>query len=119
VSRSGTPLLPFVVLCEAGRDAASACARAGGFHGENVRLWDGRGWAILVAFHSVQGFVMAKKKARPARNPWSVADLKKLKSMAGKSPTAMIAASLGRTPGSIQQKAMSEGLSLALKKRKK
>jgi hypothetical protein len=62
---------------------------------------------------------MAKKKARPARISWSAADLKKLKSQAGKTPTAALVKSLGRTAGSIQQKAMSEGYSLALKKRKK
>jgi hypothetical protein len=62
---------------------------------------------------------MAKKKARPARIPWSAADLKKLKSMAGKTPTAAIAKALGRTSGSVQQKAVGQELSLALKKRKK
>lgn len=62
---------------------------------------------------------MAKKKLRPVRTPWSPAELKKLKTMAAKVSTAEIAKQLGRTPGAIQQKAMNEGLSLALKKRKR
>ena len=62
---------------------------------------------------------MAKKKARPVRTPWSPTELKKFKAMAGKTSTKEIAKLLGRTPGAIQQKAMYEGLSLALKKRKK
>jgi hypothetical protein len=62
---------------------------------------------------------MAKKKARPTRKPWSPAELKKLKSLAGKTPTKELAKVFGRTAGAITQKAQYEGFSLALKKRKK
>ncbi len=61
---------------------------------------------------------MAKKKARPARKPWTPTDMKTLRKLARKSSTAEIAKQLGRTSGAIQQKAMNEGISLALKKRK-
>lgn len=61
---------------------------------------------------------MAKKKARPARKPWTPADLKALKKLSGKTSTVDIAKQLGRTAGAVQQKAMNEGISLALKKRK-
>ena len=61
---------------------------------------------------------MAKKKSRPARKPWTAVDLKTFRKLAGKSSTAEIAKQLGRTPGAVAQKAMNEGLSLALKKRK-
>jgi hypothetical protein len=61
---------------------------------------------------------MAKKKARPARKPWTAADLKALKKLSGKTSTVDIAKQLGRTAGAVQQKAMNEGISLALKKRK-
>lgn len=61
---------------------------------------------------------MAKKKSRPARNPWSAADVKALRKLAGKSSTAELAKQFKRTPGAIAQKAMGEGISLALKKRR-
>lgn len=66
-----------------------------------------------------KGTTMAKKKARPVRKPWSPMELKKFKAMAGKVPTKEIARLFGRTPGAIAQKAQYEGVSLALKKRKK
>ena len=62
---------------------------------------------------------MAKKKARPARNPWSASDMKMLRKLAGKSSTREIAKQLGRTAGAVQQKAGNEEISLAVKKRKK
>ncbi|MDZ4781005.1 MAG: hypothetical protein SGJ19_12190 [Planctomycetia bacterium] len=62
---------------------------------------------------------MAKKKKTTVRKPWSPAELKKFKSLAGKVSTKELAKQFGRTPGAIAQKAQYESLSLALKKRKK
>jgi hypothetical protein len=62
--------------------------------------------------------MMAKKK-KPVRKPWSPADLKKFKSLAGKVSTKELAKMFGRTSGAIAQKAQYEGFSLALKKRKR
>ncbi len=61
---------------------------------------------------------MAKKK-KVVRKSWSPAELKKFKSLAGKVGTKELAKLFGRTPGAIAQKAQYEGLSLALKKRKR
>ena len=61
---------------------------------------------------------MAKKK-RAVRTPWSPTELKKFKSLAGKTSTKELAKLFGRTPGAIAQKAQYEGVSLALKKKRK
>lgn len=45
-------------------------------------------------------------------NPWTPADLKTLKTAAGKQPAARIAKQLKRTEGSVRQKAMALGISL-------
>ena len=60
-----------------------------------------------------------KKKAHATRVAWTAADVKKFKSMAGKFSTADIAKHFGRSPGAIAQKAGAEGVSLALKKKRK
>jgi hypothetical protein len=59
---------------------------------------------------------MAKKK--PARSPWTPADVKALRKLAGTSSTDELAKQLKRTPGAVAQKSLSEGISLALKKRR-
>ncbi|MDZ4781657.1 MAG: hypothetical protein SGJ19_15505 [Planctomycetia bacterium] len=61
---------------------------------------------------------MAKKK-KLVRKPWSPTELKRFKSLAGKVSTKELARMFGRTPGAIAQKAQYEGLSLAVKKRKR
>lgn len=61
---------------------------------------------------------MAKKKSRRVRKPWTPADLKTLKKLAGKSTLAEIAKQLSRTAGAVQQKASAEKISLAMKKRR-
>jgi len=64
---------------------------------------------------------MAKKKSRPVarkskRNvtPWTPADEKKLRKLAGTMPTAKIAKALGRSVAAITFKAFSLRLSLRL-----
>lgn len=62
--------------------------------------------------------IMAKKKSRRVRKPWTAADLKALKKLAGKSKLAVIAKQLSRTPGAVQQKASAEQISLAMKSKR-
>ncbi|MBM3295367.1 MAG: hypothetical protein FJY82_12725 [Candidatus Aminicenantes bacterium] len=55
---------------------------------------------------------MAKKPARD-NEPWTPADLRKLKTLVkGNTPTRLIARELGRTAGAVYQKASHEGISL-------
>ena len=54
-----------------------------------------------------------KKSMTKHRSDWTAADVRQLKSLAkAKTPTAEIAAALGRTPGAVYQRASSQGITL-------
>jgi hypothetical protein len=57
----------------------------------------------------------AKKKSRAPRRPWTPADDKLMKSLAGKKSAAQIAKALKRTAGAVWQRASTRGVSLALR----
>lgn len=58
---------------------------------------------------------MARSKKKPARKLWTAAEVKDLKSMAGKHKLNAIAKRLRRTPQAVRRKATIKGISLAMK----
>lgn len=58
----------------------------------------------------------SSKKTRTVR-PWTAADLKLLKTAAGKQKAGRIAKALKRTEGAVRQMAMARGISLRVKRR--
>jgi hypothetical protein len=59
-------------------------------------------------------FLMPRRK-KPTRNPWTPADLKTLRKLAGREPAPRIARELKRTESAVRQKASSLGLGLRLR----
>jgi hypothetical protein len=62
---------------------------------------------------------VARTKKAPARRPWLKEDVRLLKSMARKEPASKIAKALKRTEGATRQKAMSIGISVSMKRKKR
>jgi hypothetical protein len=60
----------------------------------------------------------ARKSRRAAAKPWSSADLKQLRKLAGNEPRARIAKALKRTPAAITFKAFQLQVSLRVKRAK-
>jgi hypothetical protein len=61
----------------------------------------------------------ARAKKAPARRPWSMEDIRLLKSAARKEPATKIAKALKRTEGATRQKAKSERISLSMTRKKR
>jgi hypothetical protein len=55
------------------------------------------------------------RRKKPTRNPWTPADLKTLRKLAGREPAPRIARELKRTESAVRQKASSLGLGLRLR----
>jgi len=58
---------------------------------------------------------MPRSKKKRTRILWTTADLKQLKSLAGRQAVSSIAKRLGRTAAAVRRKATLSGISLAMK----
>jgi len=58
---------------------------------------------------------MARTRKRKTPNPWSVADVKTLRALAGKKFARTIARALKRTEGAVRQKALALHISLRVR----
>ena len=55
------------------------------------------------------------RKSRKKRNPWTAADVKTIRSLAGRQSAKAIGRGLKRTEGAVRQKALVLGISLRVK----
>lgn len=58
---------------------------------------------------------MARTTKKPARKLWTAAEVKDLKTLAGRHTLTAIARRLKRTPQAVRRKATIKGISLAMK----
>lgn len=58
---------------------------------------------------------MPRAKRQSLRKPWTPAEIKKLKSLAGRLKLAALAKTLKRTPMAARRKATQQGISLAMR----
>jgi len=58
---------------------------------------------------------MARARKKRTISPWTPADVRALRRMAGRSPAGKIAREMSRTEGAVRQKAGALGISLRLR----
>jgi hypothetical protein len=62
---------------------------------------------------------MPRARKKKAINPWTPADIKNLRSVAGKHPARVIAKTVKRSEGAVRQKALALKISLRVRSRAK
>jgi hypothetical protein len=62
---------------------------------------------------------MARGRKKKSINPWTAADIKNLRSLAGKRPARVIAKTVKRSEGAVRQKALALTISLRVRSRAK